>query len=61
MRVWGYMLKTLGKEGRQDVFLNFFYHYFFSIQRAYGTLKENLLKFIYTQVINLGVKPSRSP
>ena len=30
----------------------------FSIQRAYETLKQNLVKFKYTQVINLEVKPS---
>ena len=30
------------------LFLNFFYHYFFSIQRAYGTLNQNLLKFLNT-------------
>ena len=29
--------------GRQD---------FFSMQRAYGTLKQNLVQFKYTQVIN---------
>ena len=32
----------------------FFYFilFFFSIQRAYGTLKQNLVKFQYTEVIN---------
>ena len=37
---------------RRWVGFNFFYRYFFSIQRAYGTLKQNLVKFKYTQVIN---------
>ena len=31
---------------------------FFSIQRAYGTLKQYLVKFKYTQAINEEVKPS---
>ena len=51
MFVWGYMLKKLGNYvGRS--FFNFFLSLFFSIQRAYGTLKQNLVKFKYTQVIN---------
>ena len=33
---------------------------FFSIQRAYGTLKQNLVKFKYTQVIKYEVKSSQS-
>ena len=31
------------------LFLSFF---FFSVQRAYGTLKQNLVEFKCTQVIN---------
>ena len=33
---------------------------FFYIQRTYGTLKQNQVKFIYTQFINYEVKPSQS-
>ena len=35
-------------------FFAFSYNHFFSIQRAYGTLKQNLVIFKYTQVINFG-------
>ena len=41
-------------------FLHSFFHYYFSIQIAYGTLKQNLVKFIYTEVINQEIKPSQS-
>ena len=34
--------------------------FYISMQSAYGTLKQNLIKFKYTQVINKEVKPSRS-
>ena len=29
-----------------------YYHYFFSIQRAYGKLKENTVKFKYAEIVN---------
>ena len=50
--VWGYMLKKIGLvEGR--LFFNFLFVIIsFSIQRAYGKLKQNLVKFTYTQLIN---------
>ena len=50
--VWGYMLKKI-RVGMYDFFFFcFFYHYFFNIQGACGTPKQNLVKFKYTQVIN---------
>ena len=51
MCVWSYMLKRILKKFS---FINI------SIQRACGTLKQNLVKIRYIQVINLEVKPSRS-
>ena len=33
---------------------------FFSMQKAYGTLKQNLIKFKYTQAISHEIKPSWS-
>ena len=48
--VWGYMLKKI-RIGRV-FFLIFFFSLFIFIQRAYGTLKQNLVKFQYTEVIN---------
>ena len=44
--------KKLGFVGRFFFFFTIFYSYFlFSIQRAYCTLKQNLVKFKYTEVI----------
>ena len=37
-----------------------FCHYFAFYARVYGTLKQNLVKFKYTQVNNEEFKPSRS-
>ena len=48
---WGYMLKKL-RVGMQVGFVNIFLSLFFSIKRAHGTMKQNLVKFEYTQVIN---------
>ena len=48
--VWGYILKIF-RVGRNDFFFTFLTS-FFSIQRTYGTLKQNLVKFKYTQDIN---------
>ena len=48
--VWGYMLKKI-RVGRV-FFLFFFLSLFIFIQRAYGTLKQNLVKFQYIEVIN---------
>ena len=48
--VWGYMLKKM--QVGSCFFYYFFFYHFFSMQRAYGTLKQNLIKFKYTQVIN---------
>ena len=39
------------KLGQVDSFF-YLFSYFFSIQRAYGTFEQNLVKFKYTQVIN---------
>ena len=54
--IWGYILKKI-RAGRWDFFFffTFLYRYFFSIQKAYETLKQNLAKFkytMYTPVIN---------
>ena len=38
--------------GRKDFFFTFFY-YPLSIQGAYGTLKQNLVKFQYTEAISI--------
>ena len=49
--VWSYTLKTI-RVGRYDCFFTFVSSlFFFSIQRAYGTMKQNLAKFQYTEVI----------
>ena len=49
---WGYMIKKI-KIGKQVGFsLKKNCHCFFSIQRAYGTLKQNLVKFKRTHVIH---------
>ena len=42
------------------IFFLLFQSLFFSIKRAHGTMKQDLVKFIYTQVINYEVTPSRS-
>ena len=68
------MLEQLGKEkymrlglharenwGRYAVpFLVSFFIIIFSIQKGYGTLTQNLVKFKNTQVNNNEVKPFRS-
>ena len=49
--VWGYILKKI-RVGRVFFLIFFFLSLFIFIQRAYGTLKQNLVKFQYTEVIN---------
>ena len=52
--VWGYMLKNIRVGSRQvGAVFTFFIIIYFSMQRTYGTLKQNLIKFKYFQVINL--------
>ena len=43
-------LRQVGRIVIIIIILSFFF--FFLIQRTYGTLKQNLVKFKYTQVIN---------
>ena len=54
------MLKKV-RVGRQArFFLKNFIIIIFSLERAYGTLMQNVVKFKYTQVIHKEVKPSPS-
>ena len=44
--------KKLRQVGRIVIIIIILSFFFFLIQRTYGTLKQNLVKFKYTQVIN---------
>ena len=46
--------------GRWDLFLKKNHHYFIFFTKSNGTLKQNIVKFKYNQIITKKVKPSRS-
>ena len=58
------MYVCLGLQAQKNwtgrIFFLLFQSLFFSIKRAHRTMKQDLVKFIYTQVINYEVTPSRS-